>query len=205
MTRKIVVLSILVPVMLGMPAYFAPSSLPSVSACACCSSEGHWSEWSAPINDFEWSELEGVQFSTSERLLTEVDDDAKLKAIFADEFNEFKTRLVQSGRTWTVSITTPKGRKGSLTLLMPARAERFHVDPRDRPGGGGGPLLYKEMRFSGVLRPAGFFKVGGPAQTRFRLILQGRGNNCFSNTDFSSWILQVRGKGFEYDLFGAIS
>jgi hypothetical protein len=53
--------------------------------------------------------------------------------------------------------------------------------------------LYKELRFEGALDAQGMFKPDITDRSRYRLVLQGRGNACFLGADFTSWILQLEG------------
>ena len=55
-------------------------------------------------------------------------------------------------------------------------------------GGGGGPLLYRELRLEGSLTATGALRG-----TRYRLVLQGRGNNCLNAGDLRAWHLDVSG------------
>ena len=86
-----------------------------------------------------------------------------------------------SGPRWKIQLSGLP----SLTFAAPSRATSFVADLYDgKVGGGGGPSLYKELRLTGAST--------GPG-THYRLILQGRGNNCLVAEDFTHWRLEVTG------------
>ncbi|PWT83255.1 MAG: hypothetical protein C5B44_00905, partial [Acidobacteria bacterium] len=70
--------------------------------------------------------------------------------------------------------------------------------------GGGGPLLYKEWRFEGLVNGTGFFQPGIIAPTKYFLVLQGRGNGCDNAEDFTHWRLEITGKKAGYALYGEL-
>jgi hypothetical protein len=103
-------------------------------------------------------------------------------------------------------LTGQRGEKGSLTFSIPKTATFYGVDPQDgREGSGGGPILYKEIRMEGTVSGDGIFTKGIVPGTRYRLVLQGRGNNCMAKEEFKNWNLQVKGRRAEFSFYGMIA
>ena len=92
---------------------------------------------------------------------------------------------------------------GSLNLMMPARFLSYGADIHDgKNGGGGGPLLYKEWRFEGLVNGTGVFRGGLTAPAKYFLVFQGRGNNCDNAEDFTHWRLEINGRKAKYAFYG---
>jgi hypothetical protein len=153
-------------------------------ACACCAEPGTWYQLTSPLRPDERAELAKLRFRTATVVQTPEG---------AGGFTSLamKARLV--GRVWVWEIGPFRAR-----LTLPRSATALGADVHDgKMGGGGGPLLYKELRLVGPLRTAGMGKG-----TRYRLVLQGRGNNCLNAADFRSWHLDVLGGPKRYSLYG---
>jgi hypothetical protein len=149
-------------------------------ACACCGTTATWSERAAPLQKFERDELGRLRFAPTAR------------AVPTNEGRNRSYRVTGSltGSAWRIRLSGLP----ALTFRAPARATTFVTDLRDgKVGGGGGPLLYKELRFEGA--------ATGPA-THYRLILQGRGNNCLNAADFTHWRLELTGEKKQLAVFG---
>ena len=79
------------------------------------------------------------------------------------------------------------------------------VDLRDgREGSGGGPLLYKELRFEGEASGDGIFSKGITRGTKLLLIFQGRVNMCRNSADYNHWILLVNGPNADFSFYGSL-
>jgi hypothetical protein len=63
--------------------------------------------------------------------------------------------------------------------------------------------LYKEVRLTGKLAGNGIFASGINNDSRYKLILQGRGNHCLSSDDFKHWILEISGPQSSYSFYGS--
>jgi hypothetical protein len=63
--------------------------------------------------------------------------------------------------------------------------------------------LYKEVRLTGKLAGNGIFASGINNDSRYKLILQGRGNGCLNPDDFQHWILQISGPQSSYSFYGS--
>jgi len=175
----------------------------SAFACACCAERGYWSSATGRIDAYELGELERVRFAPS---ATTYVGAAGLEGVSGIAPPSARYRLVQrrTGRRWTLLLTAPGGRRGTLRFLVPRAAELFAADLRDgRSSAGGGPLLYKEWRLEGAVAGMGVF-LAGTRVARYRLILHGRGNACLAARDFTHWTLQVTGGGARFSLFGSL-
>ena len=146
-------------------------------ACACCADTAAWSERTARLQPFERSELARVRFAAKA---------ADVPSPAADRVQTYRATGALSGKTWRIALSGLP----ALTFAAPTRATFFGVDLRERPGE---PRLYKELRLSGA--------AAGPG-TRYRLILQGRGNSCLAAEDFTHWRLEVTGGRRKLTVFG---
>src|SRR5262245_46939364 len=149
-------------------------------ACACCGEKGAWSEHAARLQSFERSELARVRFAP------------KAWDVPTGEGRNGTYTVTGSlaGPTWRIRLSGLPG----LAFAAPARATTFVTDLRDgKVAGAGGPSLYKELRLSGA--------TSGPG-TRYRLILQGRGNSCLAAEDFTHWRLEVTGGARNLTVYG---
>ena len=138
-----------------------------------------------PFGQTERAELAKLRFTTGRRMETPKEGG----------FNPFRLRTTLSGRTWHWHLGNP----AALTLRIPTSATTLAADIHDgKLAGGGGPLLYKELRLEGALSTS-YTNLRG---THYRLVLQGRGNNCLNAGDFRSWHLEITGRGAKYQLYG---
>ena len=109
----------------------------------------------------------------------------------------------RDAKRWRFSFRTEDGKTGVLTLPTPPKVTTFAADIHaGATSAGGGPLLYKEWRFEGMVSGSGIF-VKGPS--RGTLIFQGRGNRCDNSTDFSHWRVDVQGKEADFAFFGELT
>ena len=172
-------------------------------ACACCSETGTWFERTDRLSDYQRAEINRLRFDTTAKtFLTEAGEDA-IKGI-SNVADDYALSLSKGRRSWELKFRDKQGRTGTLTLTVPATIVEFGADLHDdQKSSGGGPLLYKELRLTGSVSGAGLFMKGSTPQTKFRLILQGRGNSCLSAEDFKSWTLQVFGPRASYSFYGS--
>jgi hypothetical protein len=173
----------------------APTTEP-VAVCACCADDGEWYETTERLDSSHNSELERVRFSaTANRLESAADED--------DLASTFTLSHRRTGRRWELRFRDQAGKTGTLTFTLPASATFFGTDMREMPPGSAGPILYKELRLSGAAQATGIFKSGAGPQ-RFRLIFQGRGNNCPAAEDFKHWTLQLSGGRRTLSFYGTM-
>jgi hypothetical protein len=173
-------------------------------ACACCANEGEYYRGANRIEDFQRDLMKMLRFDNKAFLYsTDAEPEEDGRGI-VDPKSEYA--LSDSLVSNSFRLTFRDGSKsGALTLPLPLRIENYRVDLRDgKQGGGGGPLLYKEWRFEGVVSGTGLFKPGLFGTTKYFLVLQGRGNNCDNAEDFTDWRLEVRGKKARYAFYGKL-
>jgi hypothetical protein len=169
-------------------------------ACACCAEPGAWYERTDRVEEYQWTELNRLRFDAVANVYTEAGEDA-VKGI-SNPADEYSLTLSRQARRWDLKYRDKQGRTGTLTLTIPTTAVQFGVDTHEAQGGE--TVLYKELRLTGALTGSGIFKSGSTPQTKFRLILQGRGNNCMAAEDFKHWTLQIFGPRASYTFYGSL-
>ena len=171
------------------------------SACATDAGEYRLTT-NQPIRDHEQAQLDGMQFAaTAQLFLTDAGEDV-VKGLSSVTEENTVTGTIDS-RQWRLTFRTADGKAGGLTLPRPRTMTAFAVDIHDAEEGKS-PRLYKEWRFEGVPAGDGIFQSGFTAPARYRLIFQGRGNNCDNGEDFTHWRLEITGKKASYAFFGAL-
>ena len=166
--------------------------------CACCAEEGEWYQRSGRITETELFQLQRVRFSQTANTYQSPADETDLSTSYA-------LTQTRSGRRWDLRFRDEQGKTGTLSFTIPATAVFYGADMQDSPPGGVGPSLYKEWRLMGTARVTGVLKKGMAGPARFRLILQGRGNNCGEAEDYKKWILQVSGARLSYSFYGSLN
>ena len=185
----------------------APAPRASVTEgllCACCAEPGEWFERTGRLESYEVSELSNVKFDAVAKLYTTAAGFEGTKGLPA-QYESFQ--LSDSfGRALNLTLTFKgeRGETGSLVLQLPRLATSFGADLHDAPEGSAGPILYKEWRFSGPASGSGMFRKSVAPGTKFHLVLQGRGNNCLSSSDFQHWRLDIAGSRADYAFYGAL-
>jgi hypothetical protein len=192
----LIALLVLLPLLSASPA--------ATFSCACCAESGEWYERTGRMEDYEVAELRNVEFDrTASTYLTPAGfDNVKGLSLEYDSFN--LSSLLRPSLALTLSFKGAKGETGSLVLSLPKVATLFGADLHDAPEGSAGPILYKEWRFKGTVAGSGFFRKGMAPGTKFQLILQGRGNNCLSSSDFRNWRLDIKGPRASYAFYGSM-
>ena len=193
------------------PLLIAPPAEPSARAadagpgfCACCASAGEWFTTQEAVTEETLREFGRLGLSGNASLSVSEAGAEGVRGI-SDALETYALTLSRSRRRWTLRLRGEGGKEGTLSFDVPRMATVFGVDLRDgQQGGGGGPLLYKEWRIEGPLTGTGVFKQGAGAGTRFRLVLQGRGNMCTNAADYKNWTLQVSGPRSRYSFYGAV-
>jgi hypothetical protein len=155
-------------------------------ACACCAEPGTWYQTNARLRPDERAELTKLRFKSARRMASGAEG----------RFAPVPLKAKLSGHTWLWQLDQ---NGATLTLHVPAVATTLAADLHDgKQGGGGGPLLYKELRLAGTMSSKSTILQG----TRYRLVLQGRGNNCLNAADYRSWHLDILGGKRTYSLYG---
>jgi hypothetical protein len=187
-------------------------------ACACCAEEGEYHIWTGKPDKYNVDLLSEMKFQEAAYLyMNEAGFDVlkgldSIRKVYESESwvaspEYFSLINNFAGKTWKFNFKTKDGQKGTLTLPMPAQMVQFKVDIHDgETSGGGGPLLYKEWRFKGVVQSGnGFFQAGIAQPTTYFLVLQGRGNGCDNAEDFTAWRLEIDGRKAKYAFFGKLN
>jgi hypothetical protein len=181
---------------------FAPQQ---VWACACCADPGQYRISMAKPGNNEVSQMKRMRFGDAASLFTgegEMEDFAKGLAHASEKYS-LSGALV--AKTWKLSFRDGDN-LGALNLLLPVKFLSYSADIHDgQMGGAGGPLLYKEWRFEGVVYGSGVFRGGLTAPAKYFLVLQGRGNNCDNAEDFTHWRLEINGQKARYAFFGELA
>jgi hypothetical protein len=95
-------------------------------------------------------------------------------------------------RKWQLTFTDSQGKTGMLSIALPKKATFFSADIHDSASGAAnGPLLYKEIRLEGKVTGSGIFAKGLKSNSKYRLIIQGRGNGCQIAENYRDWNLQI--------------
>lgn len=193
---------------------FATSSVP---ACACCVEEGTYMIWTGKPTAADIGMLESMKFDQKTKLyMTEAGfDTVKGLGAIAEEYDyeKFPTwdgslDLVNefTNKTWKLTVKTPSGKTGTLTLPMPTQMVQYKVDIHDTKDTGLGVQLYKEFRFKGAVQSGtGIFRSSIVKPTTYFLVFQGRGNGCDDVSDFTHWHLEINGKKADYEFNGKLT
>jgi hypothetical protein len=175
-------------------------SAPDLRACACCSDPGSYSLRTDKMNEYEFSQLEGVEFAKAELFVTDASDEDPKGITGVADTCTVQAKLER--KQWVLTFRTEEGKTGTLKLSVPTKLTDFAADIHDgQKSAGGGPLLYKEWRVEGTVTGTGFFHT---AKASYHLVFQGRGNNCDNGSDFTHWRLAVKGKNIDYCYYGAL-
>ena len=181
---------------------------PSVSrGCACCSEEGQYQVDTGKPLDSQIAEMSHIEFGATAQLYLGPGDLLDVKGIRdPSESYVLTTSFDEQRRAWKLVFRDPNARSGMLTLpLKEARMSAARIDIHDgRKSAGGGPMLYKEWKFSGRATGDGVFLPALAKGAAYTLILQGGGNNCDGATDFTHWRLEVIGSRVDFTFVGKI-
>lgn len=191
--RWCLAVSIALAICLGLPA--------KAYACACCASAGQWYEMTRNIDGFEQEQIDGVKFANTAKVYLTAAGFETIKGLESDT-DTYTLSLSKNKRIWNLKLTDKKGKTGNLSLTLPTKAVFFATDLYDRPTPDS--RLYKEVRLEGGITGNGIFAKGIARNTKYRLILQGRGNICLNTGDFKNWRLQVSGPQASYSLYGSV-
>jgi hypothetical protein len=170
------------------------------SACACCAEPGVWYERTAPIDSYELSEINRLKFDALATTYMDAGGEDSIEGV-SNVADAYTLSLSKGRGRWLLNFKDKAGRTGTLALTVPNALTNFGADIHDSPEGGE-TMLYKEWRLTGAVTGTGVFKKGSTPRTRYRLVFQGRGNNCTSAETFSNWTLQVFGPGASYSFYG---
>lgn len=159
-------------------------------ACACCATAGDWYLNRQKVSSVELAELDNLRLGPTASLSLSEAGFETVRGINDPSDEPYKLALTRARRNWTLHFTDAGGKSGTLSFSLPTTFTNFGTDLQESPPGSAGPILYKEWRFEGPVTGTGIFKATKRG-TKFRLVLQGRGNACPSASDFKNWNLQV--------------
>ncbi len=175
-------------------------SLPKeVYACACCANAGQWSQTSQRISDYEFQEINSLRFSPNAKLYQTAGENNT--GISSNSVN-YTLSVNKQQRVWNFLFKDEKGKTGTLSFTIPKQATSFTTDLYTQKNIE--PELYKEFRLEGKVVGNGIFSKAITPDTKFRLVLQGRGNNCLTAGDFKSWNLQVFGSKANFAFYSSL-
>lgn len=182
--------------------------------CACCVERGYYDIRTEKVETFHTGLVEGMTFNqTADLYMTEAGYDG-IKGL-----PDLETEINNDGvvgfdvvesflrNSWTLNIATRSGKKGVLTLPMPARVTIFKFDTREEENvdRGLGVSLYKQLTFTGrVMRGTGIFRAATARPATYTLIFHGSGNGCDSSSDFRAWRLELNGPRAGFVLLGKL-
>ena len=169
-------------------------------ACACCATAGIWSEYTNSLENYDVESLNKLQYSPTAKLVVGAAGFATIKGL-ASESETYTLSHSSNNRSWNFHFTDTKGKAGNLSFSLPPQKTEFGTDFYDKPVADN--RLYKEVRLTGKLAGNGIFESGINNDSRYKLILQGRGNYCLDSDDFKHWILEISGPQSSYSFYGS--
>jgi hypothetical protein len=169
-------------------------------ACACCATAGIWSEYTDSLENYDVEQLNELKFSPAAKLVVGAAGFATIKGL-ASESETYTLSHSKNNRSWNFRLTDTKGKAGNLSFSLPPQKTEFGTDFYDKPVADS--RLYKEVRLTGKLAGNGIFESGINNDSRYKLILQGRGGYCLDSHDFQHWILQISGPQSSYSFYGS--
>ena len=169
-------------------------------ACGCCATAGIWSEYTDSLENYDVEQLNQLQYSPTAKLVVGAAGFATIKGL-ASESETYTLSHSKNNRSWNFHFTDPKGKTGNLSFSLPPQKTEFGTDFYDKPVADN--RLYKEVRLTGKLGGNGIFESGINNDSRYKLILQGRGGYCLDSHNFKHWILQISGPQSSYSFYGS--
>ena len=169
-------------------------------ACGCCATAGTWLEYTNSLENYDVAQLNELKFSPAAKLVVGAAGLEENKGI-ADPSETYTLSHSKNNRSWNFHFTDTKGKTGNLSFSLPPQKTEFGTDFYDKPVAD--TRLYKEVRLTGKLAGNGIFASGITNDSRYKLILQGRGNGCLNPDDFQHWILQISGPQSSYSFYGS--
>lgn len=176
--------------------------------CACCADMGMWELESRKIYDSEIEILDTLRLDGVALFYLTAgwpDDVFGVSPPVEDLDQELIISIVREQQNWKLFFfKTKAGRTGALILTLSGKATFFNADIGEgpRPERRNPISIYKEIRLEGAVRGTGIFAKGIAPKTKFRLVLQGRGNSCLTVDDLQRWSLRISGPQAGYTIYG---
>jgi hypothetical protein len=98
-------------------------------ACACCTNQGQRYVGVAKLNSTLREEIGRLRFMAEAELYTGERDTSDIKGI-ASPSGTYEMHVSEESGRWVFAFSDKAGRKGTLTLAIPATVAIFSVDPR---------------------------------------------------------------------------
>ncbi|MEO5858607.1 MAG: hypothetical protein ABIR33_06625 [Pyrinomonadaceae bacterium] len=186
----------------------------NIFACACCAEPGTRLSYTTKTDSFIRDLVKEFKLANKADLfmteagfdtITGIDPIAKEDET-AQGMLDFSSTGSFTGNLWKLTLRSPKGLGATYSIPIPLKYSEFKVDIHDQDGRPNGPLLFKEIRFDGILTSAtGFAKAGAVRGTKYSLVFQGRGLGCNEVEDFTHWRFDIHGPKAGYAFFGKLS
>ena len=190
------------------PALSCPAPPARRSYCACCADPGVWSLETRKMDNNVMTELNRLKpDGIAVFYVTDAwpEDISGVAVSDMGEPGHIVISIVREQRNWKFFLKTSKGETGALVLTIPGMAAFFNADieQRQKPENKPPTTVYKEVRLEGEeVRGTGIFAKGIVPKTKFRLVLQGKGNMCLNAEDFHRWNLRISGPKAAYTIYG---
>lgn len=184
-----------------------------IFACGCCAEPGTRHNYTAKTDTFIRDLIKEIKFADKADIyMTEAGFDIieGLAPIRKEDESttgmiDFSSSWIYTGKSWQITLKTPKGLSSTYTLPLPLKYAEFKVDIHDQEDRPNGPLLYKELRFDGLVTATGFAKAAVVRNTKFSLVFSGRGFGCNEVEDYTHWNLEIDGPSAGYAFFGKLA
>lgn len=184
----------------------------NVFACACCADSGAYLVRTAMPSEYERSLFSEMKFGEKASLYMTAGEFEAIKGLDvvknendAGTSGDFDLTQTYNNTGWKLTLKTPGGKTGTLTLPRPAKFTSRKIDRNMGLKVSGEPVLYKEFTFTGtVAAGTGFFAKGIAKPTTYTLAFIGKGNMCDNAQDFDAWHLDVAGPKASYSFFGTM-
>jgi hypothetical protein len=161
-----------------------------VWACACCAEDWQYRIGMNKPRNYEIELMKRMRFGDTANVFTGEADVADVVKGLTNPAETYSLTGSLVAKAWKLAFRD-ENNLGALNLLLPVRYLSYGADIHGRMSGGGGPLLYKEWRFEGVVSGCGIFRAGLTASAKYFLVFQGRDNNCDNAEDFTHWRLEI--------------
>lgn len=187
----------------GLGTFAACVLIPALAlACACCADPGQRSWGLQKLDGYIAGILSDIQFGPVANLYVDPCDLECVEGVGDPSYTyDLIVKRQAEGLNFAL-VGKDNESRGAIRLQLPDTIETFATDPAPDPSTMS-PILYKEWRLATVPSGDGAFGAVTKGHTA-ELVLIGRGNSCDSDADFTHWILDARGDGVGFRLFGAL-